>query len=212
MIYLKKNLIFQIKKELDRIAQSNGNIFSVIDISTSDGLSFCINYKSKIDHKNALNFINFKESTKKFNNNDIKEKIEVLIYESTEKIWFGYSINPSKINLYSDLEKHFAHLNSIDANDHVACMAYMKSIGCLFVGGRGVLCLYKYFNSALYFVKSIKIEEDESILQIEIIKSNLTCFVTEKKLQLWSITVVGASFIPKVSSSVLLNNKSNSNC
>ncbi len=117
---------------------------------------------------------------------ELKEKLKEIIYDSSEKIIFGYSINPSKIHIYSNIEKHFTRLNSFNIADNINTICYMKSIECLFVGCKGLINIYKYFNSSIYFIKSILIDNKiENVLKINLIKTNLISICTEKRVQLW---------------------------
>lgn len=196
-------------KELDRIKLENGLIYSVADTSTADALSFCINFKNNENQKHYLNIFKLKPE-KTVAEYILKEKTNEIIYELSEKVWFGYSINPSQIYVYSDIDKHITRLSSFDLTENllIRCLSYSKILGCLFVGGKGFISLYKYFNSAIYFVKTIIIENDESIQKIEVLKSNLIVFLTEKKLQIRSFVAAdNDSLLPTVPSDLKIINR-----
>jgi hypothetical protein len=196
-------------KEINAIKLNDEIINCITEIVNFDKISLCINCKNPNDLKFSLNVVklNSLNETLKYN---LKEKLNIMIYESKEKVWFASLINSSMIYIYSAIDKHFTRLNSFELNESqlINSLIYSRSLGCLIVGGKGFINLYKYFNSSIYFVKSIKIKSDECVINIETIKSNLIAFLTQKNLQIWSFTLID-DLIPSVDFNQLkLNNNS----
>ena len=182
----------------------NDEIINCIsEISNSEKILLCINCKNLNDQKYSLTVVNYNSLNDMIKYN-LKEKINLMIYESSERIWFASSINSSTIYIYSSIDKHITRMSSFELNENqlINSLIYSKSLGCLFVGGKGFINLYKYFNSSIYYIKSIEIKSDECVLKIEIIKTNLIVFFTQKNLQIWSFTLIDDLLL----SSVDLNN------